>query len=259
MKKRKMMVPLAALCLLLAGCHPAAPESAEQTSAPTAVVHIMTPAPTEADPHILAEGEADGQIISCGLGGTEETVAWEVESWTVFDSWAAAGVTTQDLAYNAHMADILVPEPGGGVLVVDYTLTNESVEINHISEHPMESVVGIYPVAAGELEDIPTQELEMSGAMETVLDLSGIHYATADYFAQTRWREGGNVDRVYYFYFRLPEEGESVPLTVGYLLTAPQVRAAQKGELLLWFRDAGPDFPNDVSELVAVPLTPKKQ
>lgn len=231
---RKIFALTVLLCLLLCGCRDAASEPVRETAAPTVPVHIVTPAPTEANEHILAQGTGDGTVVEQGY---EAEYSWQVKSWTIYESWAAAGVSMESL-FQDRLDETLLAEPGGGMLLVTLAFTNEKVVLGD----------GELWTYATNFWPVSDQKLEAASAAEVLDQESLIHHNA--YFA-----ESGEVlidGRVWDTAFKLPQQGQSRDLTLGWTLTAEQVTAAQNGELSLWL-DSDPK-PEDVFGLALLPL-----
>lgn len=226
MERASCFAIVMALCLCLAGCGQTQP-SPVQTAAP--VRHIITPAPSSLEPSpepgVLAAGKGDETKAQVVYSTAEETACWQVESWKIYASWAAAGVDTRELiTSDADQGDMLLSQPGGGMLIVRMRYTNRTTYTNGT----VFSYVDVHPSIDGESDG--AEVVWFPERAQDVID--GGPWGTA---------------------FYIPAEGESVMLTLGWVLAPEEVEAARNGELSLGC-DTGRNAPD---QMTLLPLIPK--
>lgn len=242
MTKRKglgILLGAALLACLAAGCAQLPPRAAGDPLLATPA-HPAAAEAEPGEPGVLASGRGDGTkaVFSAGAKGTQ--VSWQVRGWTVYESWAAAGVDGDELpVLDAAMEQALQAEPGGGMLLAELTFRSEGRAPKARTEWTY--AAGLHPVTGTEVRG-RTRE-EWPGLLHESVYFSEAGEVEVD--GQT-WSAA----------FYIPPEGESRRFTMGWVLTAREVEAARDGTLFLWCEEADRDKLSFTEESGDEPLEP---
>lgn len=159
---------------------------------------------------------------------------YRVDSWSLYDNWADAGISEEQLSASSY------PVGDSGILLV--TITQYCENRNEISlGREYMGVANFQPVAQSQIDGAKNSD-----------DLQKYLYIETDIGrAPSYLDQPGPSEREYFYYFA-PNAGESVTYTLGFVLSDTTRVAAENGTLLLWYTANG--MPASADEMLLLPV-----
>lgn len=245
---KRILVAVITMTVLLVGCQPIQRVSPDRTSEPTDVVDttevFSSYMPKEPDSGLneidntmkeTSEGQTGNEVFASSLtvGGFIGECTYTVDSWTVYESWAEAGISEDALSSSYPVDD-------SGILLV--TLTQHCDSRSEMSQgHEDMTVGGFQPVAREQID-----------AAREVSDLQKYLYIDTDIGSPACYFDQASTGEREYFYCPIPNAGEAVTYTLGFVLSETTRAAAEDGTLLLWYTTNG--VPATADELLLLAL-----
>lgn len=225
------------LLCLLAGCKQTT-EAAEQS--PVLIYSTPAPSPIDTEENDIRDTYTEERTEISGIGDDNKLLvdwsdglqtSYQVISWTLYDSWADAGVAESDVpltvgaSYELGVFEKVASEPpvGGGILMVD-------IEVAKLSGERSESRMDMIALASAEMsETVQDEESEAN-----IYHLSDGWYFNLGSIQEDM--DSLDAQEAYWSY-ELPSEGENMVVTLGYIVDEQTRQTAERGELVLIFPD----------------------
>ena len=249
MKKSFVIVAAIMLCILT-GCSSVTQiieseaMAAEMTSAETTSV-IQEAVVTEqardgadtspAEAQETESSEADmPDPVSLTVDGYVGVCQYTVDSWSVYDSWADADISDDQLSSSNY------PVGDAGIILVTITQYCESRNEMSLGSKTM-IVSGCQPVAQSQIDGAKASN-----------DYQKYLYIETDLAFPPSYLDQPGASEREYFNYPILNAGESATYTLGFVLSDTARAAAEDGTLLLWFTANG--MPESVDGLLLLPL-----